>query len=288
MPPTKRTRAAEDPEAADPSTSTASSQPDDPETYPEAPGRIVVGQETDQLTSDPSYDSVVAALVAVMRDVSHIAKDEQNTQQRYMFRGVDATMNVVGPVVRKHGLVAAPYSVEILSNEKYETRGRDGRPGSTMQGIILKVVWLLSTPGTTKTQMVTTLGQASDSGDKAVVKAFSVAFRELWLKLLVVPTGDKDVDQEEAHTRSTAPTTDPMVLAQFQQEIVAATQEGQLKNTWSTIDTAYRDGKLSGEDYNSLAQQIRRRLGELHQGAGAGNAGDSAGDEAGAGDYVSP
>ncbi len=41
-----------------------------------------------------------------------------------------------------------------------------------------------------------TVGEAMDSGDKATSKALSVARRNMWLDTLLIPTQDKDPDED--------------------------------------------------------------------------------------------
>ena len=51
---------------------------------------------------------IYAALAAVMADVDHVSKRDRNEHQKFMFRGIDAVVNAVGPVLRKHKVVVVP------------------------------------------------------------------------------------------------------------------------------------------------------------------------------------
>ena len=48
------------------------------------------------------------ALAKVMDEVRAVEKRDRNTHQNFSFRGVDAVVNAVGPVLRKHGVVVMP------------------------------------------------------------------------------------------------------------------------------------------------------------------------------------
>lgn len=219
-------------------------------------------------------------LVAVMRDLPYIAKDQQNTAQRYMFRGVDAVMDAVGPLVRKHGLICLPAQVQIIENERYETRGRDNKPGAPMQGVILAVDWELRGPGGPHDVLsASTFGQAADAGDKAVAKAFSVAYRELWLKLLVVPTGEKDVDEAEPHQRAAAAEENPLLLGQFNDEISAAATVQQLRKVWERVESTRQAGEISVATYGQLARAVQRANERLVQRHTADVEGESGADQ---------
>lgn len=131
----------------------------------------------------------------VMRDVGEIRKGDRNADQGFNFRGIDATMNTVGPVLRKHGVFVLPHGVEIIESERYETRR-----GAQMHGLITKHTWRVVGPAGDEFFMET-LGQAADTGDKVATKAASVGYRTALLQSLTVPTGDREPDAD-THERA--------------------------------------------------------------------------------------
>ena len=63
----------------------------------------LLSEEERAAQEDGRYQpTVVEALSRIMRDVQSISKDSRNTQQNFNFRGVDAVVNAVGPVLREH------------------------------------------------------------------------------------------------------------------------------------------------------------------------------------------
>jgi hypothetical protein len=133
--------------------------------------------------------------VEVMRSVRAIEKSSYNKDQKYHFRGIEAVLDVVGPLVREHGLIVLPEQTVVVAEERYQSKA-----GSAMRSVTVQVTWSITGPaGDTMTAQ--TLGEAADASDKAVAKAQSVAGRVLWLTGLWVPTGDPDPD-EQTHERA--------------------------------------------------------------------------------------
>ncbi|SRR6266576_2384922 len=219
----------------------------------------------DFLAAQLELPTVQELFVRVMRGVESIAKTERNTTQNYAFRGVDNTMNTVGPLVREHGLMILPRSVDLINDERYETKGRDGRPGSVMRSVTVRVEWEFFGPCGDSLHAVT-LGEAADAGDKAVPKAMSVAFRELWLKGLVVPTGDKDVDQEPTAERASEVVTTPGLVDQLRHDItLAETEDPGVREVWAVVQGHYDAGQLRREDYVTLRDVASQRITELQK-----------------------
>lgn len=131
---------------------------------------------------------------AVMADVRSISKDDNNPQQGFKFRGIDATMQAVGPVLRTHSVMVVPTGQD-LRTETYQTRS-----GTQMKNVTVTVRYTVYGPAGDHFEGVA-YGEAADVGDKAVTKAQSVALRTFLLQSLMVPTGDPDPDAD-SHERS--------------------------------------------------------------------------------------
>jgi hypothetical protein len=140
--------------------------------------------------------SVVQALSAVMGDVQAVGKSDTNTQQGYKFRGVDAVVNAVGPALRKHGVVVVPIDVA------HESEHYQSAKGTQMKAVTVTVKYRFYGPAGDYID-ATTCGESADSGDKAIPKAHSVAYRVLLLQSLCIPTDDPDPDTQ-ANERATS------------------------------------------------------------------------------------
>lgn len=147
--------------------------------------------------------TIYQALSAVMNDVQGVGKDDWNDAPgaKYNFRGVDAVINAVGPVLRKHGVIVVP---ELVSAD-YETV-IVGKNRTEMASVRLQVKfhWF----GPEGDEVVASVASESfDSGDKATAKAHSVAFRTALIETLCLPTNDHDPDKD---TYERSPENDPV------------------------------------------------------------------------------
>lgn len=135
------------------------------------------------------------ALAAVMRQVPVVKKEDRNAAQNFNFRGIDATLNAVGPALRDNGVIVLP---TLLSHESDQVLV--GRNQTPMRSVTVLVQYTFVGP---EGDMVTATvpGEAMDSGDKAYSKAMSVAFRTALLQALALPTDERDPDAD-SHERS--------------------------------------------------------------------------------------
>lgn len=142
------------------------------------------------------FTSVYQAFNAVMADVRAVGKDDFNQQQNFAFRGIDATINAVGPALREHGVIIVPQEqLADIATEYQTTRGN-----TRMVNRMVKIRWRVYGPHGDWFEGES-WGEAADSGDKAMSKAQSVAYRVFLLQALCIPTGDRDPDAD-AHERA--------------------------------------------------------------------------------------
>jgi len=128
------------------------------------------------------------ALAAVMNDVTAVGKTDRNTSQNFSFRGIDAVLNAVGPVLRRHGVVVLPGVLE----DRFDTV-EVGQKRTPMGHVVLRVAYQFVGPEGDSLQCIVA-AEAMDSGDKAYPKAMSVAFRTALLQALALPTDEPDPD----------------------------------------------------------------------------------------------
>lgn len=133
--------------------------------------------------------TVIQALAEVMGDVQAIGKRDRNEQQRYMFRGVDAVMNAVGPSLRAHGIVIVPEEVVTRYADTTTTTGKATRE------VTVLVTYRAYGPGGDSIT-IQAPGESLDSGDKGTPKAMSVAYRTALLQALTIPTDEPDPDAQ--------------------------------------------------------------------------------------------
>lgn len=173
--------------------------------------------------------TIYQALSAVMNDVQGVKKGERNTAPNgnYMFRGIDAVTNAVGPALRKHGVIVVP---EVLTAE-YGTVVV-GAKRTEMGHARATIAYTWYGPEGDSVRSVTA-GEAMDSGDKAMAKAHSVAFRICMIQTLCLPTDEPDPD-ESTYIRSDAPPVDPLIAVK--RELTAIAGENGEDVDWLRAD----------------------------------------------------
>lgn len=142
--------------------------------------------------------TIQTALAAVMADVRAVGKDSTNQQQGFRFRGIDATVNAVGPALRTHGVIVTP------NVRTYERGVVHVGQRQTPMGHVAVVVEYTFTGPAGDSLTCSAPGEAMDSGDKATAKAMSVAYRTALLQALCLPTDEIDPD-EQTYERAKAP-----------------------------------------------------------------------------------
>jgi hypothetical protein len=144
----------------------------------------------------------------VMADVLWVGK-EYSTELKYQIRGIDAVLNTVGPVLRKHGVSVVPVSVQ-PTYTKVQTVGRDGKPRNMNRCEVIVRYSVLGPTGDVLPVTFESAGEAINSGDKATAGAMTVALRTLYINALAIPTNRPEDDPEyTAHELATPPPPTP-------------------------------------------------------------------------------
>lgn len=137
---------------------------------------------------------VLEAIAAVQAEVTHVSKDDRFDGGRggpqFKFRGVDRVVQALSGSMRKHKLLMLPKSHGAPEWIPVTTAG--GKPANVAR---LEVTYTLYGPDGSSVE-VTAPGEAMDSGDKAVSKAMSVAWRTALIQTFNLPTGEPDPDSD--------------------------------------------------------------------------------------------
>lgn len=137
------------------------------------------------------------ALSAVMAEVQAVGKGDRNTAQGYQFRGIDAVVNAVGPVLRKHGVIAVPHQTEARYRDVQTSNGKASRECT------VNVTYRFYGPAGDFID-ANVPGESMDFGDKGAPKAMSVAYRIALLQALCIPTDEPDPDAQSFDRGSSA------------------------------------------------------------------------------------
>ena len=178
-------------------------------------------------------ESLIASkMAAVLADTQPVEKNGMNQQQGFKFRSIDDTVASVRKALIKHNVAIVP---EVVNVEKstYQTKS-----GAVMNvSDVLVNYSFIAEDGSSV--VATMAGQASDSGDKAVSKALSMAFKYLCFQTFLCGT-DGDPDAEVA----------PEAVTPAQAGLTAAD-----KKRISTL------GERSGLDKAKLKEAIQEAVG---------------------------
>jgi len=143
---------------------------------------------------------IYKTIMAVMKDIGFIAKDDKNTFQKYEFRGIDAVFDKMYPIFCEHGLFVYP---EVIKVERHENIVdiKEGKKviGSSQKGfytvLTIKYTFVCVEDGSTFECVV--VGEASDTSDKSCNKAMSAAFKYLLFQVFCIPVkGTPDADKD--------------------------------------------------------------------------------------------
>ena len=150
-----------------------------------------------------------------MADIGAIGKNTKNTQQGFMFRGIDAVMNALQPAMLKNNIFVVPEVLEQTREERQTAKG-----GTLIYSILKMKFTFFADDGSNISAVV--IGEGMDSGDKASNKAMSIAFKYACFQVFCIPTEEmKDPDAEchevKPKVKPTTPKADDIANAKIGQ-----------------------------------------------------------------------
>lgn len=204
-------------------------------------------------------NAVYKAIAGVAKYLSEvgIAKDSQNKQQGFAFRGIDAVYNALSPALVKNGLVILPRITERTITE------RTTKTGGVLFYVVVKAEFDFVATEDGSKHTVEIYGEAMDSGDKATNKAMSIAYKYAAFQAFCIPTEETAIDAD-AEVHSVAPATADQILAEFTNyagsENDAKTLQSKYAEAWSRLN-GHPDHQTKCKDVTGI------RLKELKQAA---------------------
>lgn len=133
---------------------------------------------------------IYAAISAIMGELEAIGKDHTNKNLQYKYRSIDDLCNALQPLMVKNKVITVPAVI----NEHYKEE--QTRNGGSQTHAFLKVRFSYFAEDGSSVSSVT-MGEGTDSGDKASNKAMTAAQKYSFLQVFTVRTQDeKDPDGE--------------------------------------------------------------------------------------------
>lgn len=159
--------------------------------------------------NDNDKRTIFERMIAVMRDVEPIRKERENIQQNYKYRGIDDVYNALKDILVRHGVLAFPYVVDIVSED------RKSRQGYALIYRMLTVdYYFYGIDGSALPKPVRVVGEGMDSADKAASKAITIADKICLLQVFKIPTSD--AKDPEADSHRVKPKPDQIAVDRYQ------------------------------------------------------------------------
>jgi len=134
---------------------------------------------------------VYQAIQNTMSDLSKvgIAKEQKNVAQGFKFRGIDDVYQATSRILSKNNLVIIPRDLQRQVTE------RPTRNGGVQLHVVLEVEYTFVCPTDGSFHKTVATGEALDSGDKAISKARTCAYKYLLFQTFCIPVqGEDDAD----------------------------------------------------------------------------------------------
>ena len=146
--------------------------------------------------SEMASPMIYGKIADCMRQLGAIGKDSRNDQQGFMYRGVDAVMNALNPVLTANRMFCVP---EVLEQHREERQTRSG--GNLIYSILKMRYTLYAEDGSSVSAVV--IGEGMDSADKSSNKAMSVAYKYAMFQIFSIPTEEMADPDGETPPEST-------------------------------------------------------------------------------------
>lgn len=138
--------------------------------------------------------NIYEAISAAMKEIGAVGKTSKNTQQGFMFRGIDAVMNAINPAIVNNHIFIVPEVLEQIREERQTSKG------ATLIYSVCKIKYTFYAEDGSHIEAVV-IGEGMDTGDKATNKAMSIAFKYACFQVFCIPTEEmKEADPDrECH-----------------------------------------------------------------------------------------
>ena len=136
--------------------------------------------------------NIYESIAAIMGDLGAVGKTSKNQQQGFMYRGIDAVMNALNPLLSKHKVFVVP---EVLTHTREE---RTSAKGATLIYSVATVKYTFYAEDGSSVSAVV-IGEGMDSGDKSMNKALAIAMKYAFFQVFCIPTEEMIDPYAECH-----------------------------------------------------------------------------------------
>lgn len=205
------------------------------------------------------------AINEVRKQVSYIQK-KKPAGLNYSIAAIDEIIRDIRPLLNYYGVLTYAEAQSPVSDSTYKTS-----KGSEMREVIVSCTWKLVHADSDTSISSQTIGQAADSGDKAVPKANTAAYKEMLKRTFVVESGDLDPDTYASQQRVV--TESGVRSASFvpaKTALLNAKDENDLTRLWGHVTKRFNPGEERDELWKVHEEVKQRFRGSQLSGSAAG------------------
>ena len=136
--------------------------------------------------------NIYESIAAIMGDLGAVGKTSKNQQQGFMYRGIDAVMNALNPLLSKHKVFVVP---EVLTHTREERTSAKG--ANLIYSVATVKYTFYAEDGSSVSAVV--IGEGMDSGDKSMNKALAIAMKYAFFQVFCIPTEEMIDPDAECH-----------------------------------------------------------------------------------------
>ena len=173
--------------------------------------------------------TIVEKLIKVSEAVDYIQKDKDNKEQRYKYVSAAAVLGKVQAALIANRLASIP-KFKIVNQ-----RDKTTKSGAVWDVVTVECELTILDADSDEKIIAISLGGGTDSGDKAVAKAQTMALKYAWMTALNIETGDD-------------PEADP------------ATDKAEFTNGTNTLTEIQREWSRIGWDIGALTNYLFERF----------------------------
>ena len=186
---------------------------------------------------------IYKAVAGVIADIGTVGKDKVNKQQGFKYRSVDDVYSVLNPALAKNKIFIIP---EILEQKR---EMRTNKNGTQIIWVTLRIKYTLFADDGSFIETVL-LGEAMDTGDKAINKAMAIAYKYLCFQVFCIPVEDMDDPDAER----------PELQGESHKENRSGTQRSGAKKKEESKKEPVQNNDTSSIDSDPITDQMYQTL----------------------------
>lgn len=181
-----------------------------------------------------------------------IAKESKNQMQKYLYRGIDAVMNTLAPILAEQAIMILPS----VKKHKYTT-GKTKSGGVSFHHFVQVEYSVYSAAHPDVLGPFTAYGECIDTSDKGLNKACTAAFKYWVLTALCVPLeGQEDADSVTPAGHGVAAAS-PEQIAEIAGLIKKSNTDVKMFEGWLNVESI---ASLTEEQYKKAKSALNRKL----------------------------